>query len=197
MRVNATQAAALLGISEKTVSAWFRSGKVEMVVKVAKPGQPPQWEIELEDLYRALLGRSRRDLVAAEERLALFDRWRAIFRSIGDGDGDPSDEHSGGGGGGNGGYPPPSSRRYRIGARIPAGHLPGTFGSQAEAKQWLLTHGVRSPSTPTSWPGWPPARLDPRDVLSLAKAVCDVTNHRITWRLHECDVPGCVCHQML
>lgn len=194
MRVNATQAAALLGISEKTVSAWFRSGRLDdLVVKVAKPGQPPQWEIELEDLYRALLSRSKRDYLAAEERLALFDRWRAIFRGIGNGDSNPTDGENASSGGGNGGYLASPSRRYRRGAE----HLPGTFATQAAAKQWLLAHGVRSASTPTSWPGWPPSRLDPRDVLALAMQVCDTRNHRITWRLVQCGQPGCVCEQML
>lgn len=72
----------------------------------------------------------------------------------------------------------------------------GTFDNRTVAARWLTQHGINE-HTPKSWPGWREVELSPRAVLMLAISLFDPTNHRITWRLHECSDPACVCHELL
>ena len=104
-------------------------------------------------------------------------------------------EHGGGASGGGAVTAPPSAPSGR--SPQPTSYVAGTFRTATDAARWLLDHGLHSESTPKSWPGWPPSPLDKANVLSLAIERQDVTNHRVNWRLHECEVTGCVCHRML
>ena len=172
IRVNAAQAACLLGRGEKTVRAWFRDGVIRGAEKVSRPGQPDMWEIDIDTLYEAASAAS----LIESDWLRVLAHWLNL-------------EH-----GGLGSVSAPlSPGRSQPGIS----YVAGTFRTAADAARWLLDHGVHSPSTPKDWPGWPPAPLDKANVLSLAIERQDVSNHRVTWRLHECDVEGCVCHRML
>lgn len=73
----------------------------------------------------------------------------------------------------------------------------GDFANHAEAARWLAVHGLNSPLTPKTWPGWRDVELTRRAVLTLAISLCDPHNHRITWRLHRCDDAQCICQELL
>lgn len=72
----------------------------------------------------------------------------------------------------------------------------GAFKTHADAARWLARHGVRE-LTPKTWPGWRAVELTPAAVLRLAISLCDVSNHRITWRLQRCDDLACICGELL
>jgi len=186
-RVNAALAACLVGVSEKTMTAWLRKyGDGWGAQKhPAGLGRPEEWDIGMEELHTALAHRVK------EERIQVMIEW--------------IDLHRGTGGSASGALPPPSSspssapssggsRRFTTSD----GYLPGTFRTQAEAERWLLRHGIRSMSTPKDWRGWPPQPLTPENVLRLAIETKQRGGFRVTWRLYECsDDPGCVCHSVL
>ncbi len=182
MRVNASEAACLIGVTEKTLRQWCASGQVR-ATKVKQLGQPVSWMIELEDLLALPLDR---------DRLRLQQAWLDLHRAaLNVGPANTARETP----------PSPSSATLPVatgtsmaGTRNLAGML---FGTRADAARWLLRHGVNSESTPKDWPGWRDVALDPEDVLALAIRVCDLANHRITWRLHRCGEASCVCQWML
>ena len=68
------------------------------------------------------------------------------------------------------------------------------FATRADAARWLERHGVNE-RTPKSWPGWRHVTLTPDAVLGLAMGL--PSDHRRVWRLHRCDDPACVCHELL
>lgn len=185
MRVNATKAACLVGVSDKTMGAWLKAYGTEWgAQKVRELGRPEEWEIDLVDLYRATGHRVHPDHVR------MLSAWLDLLRGTGGGGtlvapASPSPAPSGTSSADAGRSPEPSTR------------IPGTFRNATEAARWLMTHGLHAESTVKSWPGWPPSRLDPANVLALAIERQDTGNWRITWRLHECDNPTCVCHTML
>lgn len=78
---------------------------------------------------------------------------------------------------------------------------PLTFAHKTAAAKWLMRHGVNSANTPHAWPGWPPAELTPVAALDVALAVWQAAqarrDWRVTWTLHRCDDPACVCQSML
>ncbi len=187
MRVNASEAACLIGVTEKTLRQWCADKKVR-ATKVKQLGQPVSWMIELEDLLALPLDR---------DRLRLQQAWLDLHRAaLNVGPANVSRD-----------TPPPPSSSATLpvatgtsmgGTRnLPAGSGGLLFGTRADAARWLLRHGVNSESTPKDWPGWRDVALDPEDVLALAIRVCDPANHRITWRLHRCDEASCVCQRML
>lgn len=71
------------------------------------------------------------------------------------------------------------------------------FAHHAGAARWLVRHGVNSEYTPRSWAGWRQTPLDMRSVLNKALTQCDLSNWRITWRLHRCGEASCVCVEVL
>jgi len=183
-RVNAALAACLVGVSEKTMTAWMRSGKIPGAQKVNRMGRPEEWDIGMEELHNAVAG------LVDEDRIAAMIEW--------------IDLHRGTGGSAVGALPPSSSpggastsggsRRYVL----PSSYVPGMFRTQVEAERWLMRHGIRSMSTPKDWRGWPPDPLTPENVLRLAIETKQRGGFRVTWRLSECsDDPGCVCHSVL
>ena len=188
-RVNATLAGCLLGYSEKTMRKWFKDGTVKGAEKVSRPGMPEEWEIELSVLVREA------GHLLKQDRVRVMAQFIDMVRGSGGSGG------SGGNGGvgsngphnGNDDWPPLPSGRLPE----PSPRIPGTFRNATEAARWMMTHGIHAESTVKSWPGWPPSRLDPANVLALAIERQDTGNWRITWRLHECDNPTCVCHTML
>lgn len=72
----------------------------------------------------------------------------------------------------------------------------GSFRTRADAGRWLAQHGINE-STVKTWPGWRDVELEPRTVLLLALSLYDPGNWRITWRLHRCADPACVCRELL
>lgn len=94
--------------------------------------------------------------------------------------------------------PHPPERTYSLTMRESA---PGTamFSHRSDAMRWLQLHSTGlSLLTPKTWPGWREVELTQRSILSLAISLCDSSNHRVTWRLHQCSVdPLCVCHELL
>ena len=184
-RVNATLAGCLLGYSEKTMRKWFKDGTVKGAEKVSRPGMPEEWEIELATLVREAGHLLKQDRVRVMAQF--IDMVRGSGGSGGNGGSQPPPN------GGAGGESPPSSGRSPVGGM----RLVGTYRNPTEAAHWLCEHGINSISTPKSWPGWPPAQLDQEDVLQVAIDRRDTGGRRITWRLHECDNPTCVCHTML
>jgi hypothetical protein len=57
MRVNATVAASLVGISDKAIGTWLRKhGGAWGAQKVQNFGRPEEWEIDLDQLYLAMEG---------------------------------------------------------------------------------------------------------------------------------------------
>lgn len=79
---------------------------------------------------------------------------------------------------------------------------PLTFRYRSDAARWLVRHA--SPldeASPKSWHGWRDVEMTPAGVLRFALALqrdAEVTrNHRIGWRLHVCEDPACVCHELL
>jgi|SRR6185312_6144993 len=173
IRVNAAQAACLLGRGERTVRGWFRDGVIQGAEKVNRVGQPEQWEIDIDMLYEAASAAS----LIESDWLRVLAHWLSL-------------QH--------GGTSSISSTAHLPGrSQAPISYVAGGSWTPAAAARWLMDHGINSASTPKDWPGWPPSPLDKANVLALAIERQDVTNHRVTWRLHECDVPGCVCHRML
>ena len=195
MRVNASTAACLVGVSDKTMGAWLKRHAEEWgAQKVRKLGRPEEWEIELVDLYQATAG------LIDPDHIRLLATWIDLVRGTGGAGGGSGIVDTGGNG--DGGAAPPSPAGTLPGrsrtSREPLGFVPGRFRTQIDARRWLVRHGIRSPSTPKDWRGWPPSPLDPENVLRLAQEIQQVGGFRVTWRLHECvDDPGCVCHQLL
>ena len=78
---------------------------------------------------------------------------------------------------------------------------PLAFANGAAAARWLVRHGVHSEYTPRSWPGWPPRPLTREAALAFAQSLLSEArargDWRVTWRLHRCDDPLCVCQSML
>ena len=169
MRVNASEAACLIGVSEKTLRAWCASGKLP-AAKVSRLGQPDSWEIELEDLRALPLDR---------DRLRLQEAWLDLHRAALN----PRETTA---------LPEPTGT-----SKVSSMQVPGMFGTRTAAARWLARHGVAA-DTARRWPGWEELpRLDPDDVLRLALRVYDPANARYTWKLHRCDDAGCVCHELL
>lgn len=183
-RLNAALAACLVGVSEKTMTAWMRSGKIPGAQKVNRMGRPEEWDIGMEELHSAVAS------LVDEDRITAMIEWIDLHRGTG-----------GMGGTGPTPVPPSSSPTSGGGSRrfmASTSYLPGMFHTQAEAERWLLRHGIRSMSTPKDWRGWPPAPLTPESVLRLAIETKQRGGFRVTWRLTECvDDPGCVCHSLL
>jgi hypothetical protein len=196
MRVNASTAACLVGVSDKTMGNWLKKHAVEWgAQKVRKLGRPEEWEIELVDLYRATAG------LIDPDHIRLLAIWIDLVRGTGGANGAGGTSSAPDGNGEGGSVPPSptstSPARTRT-SREPLGFVPGRFRSQIDARRWLVRHGIRSASTPKDWRGWPPEPLDPENVLRLAQEIQQAGGFRVTWRLHECvDDPGCVCHQIL
>lgn len=75
------------------------------------------------------------------------------------------------------------------------------FKTKTDAARWLLRHGLNSETTPKSWRGWPPDELTPTGALAFALDVWRDArargDWRVTWRLHPCDDPQCVCQTLL
>lgn len=78
---------------------------------------------------------------------------------------------------------------------------PLRFANKTSAARWLLRHGLNSETTPKSWRGWPPDELTPTGALAFALDVWRDArargDWRVTWRLHPCDDPQCVCQTLL
>ena len=169
MRVNAAEAGCLLGISDKTIRAWCAAGKIP-ATKVKRLAQPEEWEIEMSDLLALPVDR---------DRLRLQEAWLDLHRAALN----PRETTE---------IPEPTGRSTQ-----PSTQVAGMFGSRTAAARWLARHGVAA-DTARRWPGWEELpRLDPEDVLRLALRVYDPANARYTWKLHECDDAGCVCHELL
>lgn len=191
-RVNAALAACLVGVSEKTMTSWFRRyGEGWGAEKhPAGLGRPEEWDIGMVELHTALAHRVR------EERIQAMIEW--------------IDLHRGTGGTAIGSVPPsapapdngspaapasaPPSRRFRLSAD----HVPGRFTNRGEAINFLLRHGVNSARTARDWDGWPMDDFTPENVLRFAYSRWERLGWRARWKLHECgDDPGCVCHSVL
>ena len=94
--------------------------------------------------------------------------------------------------------PPPAPREAQaFSMTYTAPAAGGAFRTRADAGRWLMRHGIHSEGTPKTWPGWRDVVLEPRAVLQLALSLYDPAQWRITWRLHRCDDPACVCRELL
>ena len=188
-RVNAALAACLVGVSEKTMTNWFRRyGEGWGAEKhPAGLGRPEEWDIGMVELHTALAHRVR------EERIAAMIEWIDLHRGTG----------------GTGPTPvPPSSPSDSPGSPAPtagpprrslasASYVPGRFGSRGEAINFLLRHGINSARTARDWDGWPLEDFTPENVLRFAYGRWERLGWRARWKLTECvDDPGCVCHSM-
>jgi hypothetical protein len=73
--LTATEAARLIGVSERTMRAWLKAGRVPGAVKTAPPREPARWQIP-EDSARALLHlpEGTGSAGALSERLADMER---------------------------------------------------------------------------------------------------------------------------
>lgn len=214
--VNAAEAAQLAHVTERTVRSWLASGKLE-AAKVHTPGQPLTWAIDTDTLAEAIgrkidaealarIGASRptvgrlealeREVSSLRARIRTLEALVTSLRVSGGHQTaiEPSDDAP---------YHPPT---YRPSGEPPArsysmSYAPSataaTFRTRADAARWLMRHGIASEGTPKSWHGWQDVELEPRPVLELALSLCDVTNHRITWRLRQCDDSACVCRELL
>jgi len=187
-RVNAALAACLVGVSEKTMTAWMRSGKIPGAVKVNRMGRPEEWDIGMEELHNAVAG------LVDEDRIAAMIEWIDLHRGTG-----------GMGGTASGAVPPsaptsssPSSSGGSRRFRLSAGHVPGTFRDRGEAINFLVRHGINA-RTARDWrDDWALVEeLTPSQVLSMAQAIHERQGWRARWRLYECGDPGCVCHSLL
>ncbi|HET8908134.1 MAG TPA: hypothetical protein VFN11_14340 [Ktedonobacterales bacterium] len=179
MRVNASEAAWLVARSDKLIRDMCASGDLP-ATKVKRVGAPATWEIELEDLDRAMPG------PVDARRVRIWEAWIALHRAALNPreTGDAATEYR---------YIPEPPGTYPVGSS----NLPGMFGTRMAAARWLARHGVAA-DTARRWPGWDElVRLDPEDVLRLALRVYDPANARYTWKLHRCDDAGCVCHELL
>lgn len=90
--------------------------------------------------------------------------------------------------------PAPSPVRYAVAMHTSADHL----DSRAQGAEFLVAHGVNSPSTPNGWTGWKQVTLSRRAVLRFAIAWRQQTTRSPgKWQLHRCADPACVCRELL
>lgn len=186
MRVNASEAAWLVASSDKLIRGLCASGDLP-AKKVKRVGAPETWEIELEDLDRAIPG------PVDARRVRIWEAWIALHRAALHAPSMPANPRETGDAAADyRNIPEPAGIN-----KVSASNVAGMFGSRTAAARWLARHGVAA-DTARRWPGWDDlARLDPEDVLRLALRVYDPANPRYTWRLHECNDAGCVCHELL
>ena len=190
-RVNAALAACLVGVSEKTMTAWLRKyGDGWGAQKhPAGLGRPEEWDIGMEELHTALAHRVK------EERIQAMIEWIDLHRGTGGGAPNAPPPSSPSGGSGTSPQPP---RRFLS----PLMHVPGTFSSRGEAINFLVRHGINARTARDWQEDWALVdSLTPEHVLVMAKAIHERqgwrARWRARWRLYECGDPGCVCHSVL
>lgn len=223
--LTAAEAAQVAGVSERSVRAWISTGRLQ--AEKAEAAGPARWAIDVDDLAglpgvvinREALARieagdanSAQGILARLTALELeVQALRSRLRTI-EASGVPvtqapirvTQETPR--------RPPEVAGEASRGTDTPirplapsdlplkqlGGH-PGrgaTFRNHAEAGRWLSEHGINE-RTPKSWPGWRETPLDKWSMLNKALAQMNLSDWRITWRLHRCGDPLCVCGEAL
>lgn len=216
-----TQTARLLGVDDKTLARWLRDAGeydqlerdpvdrrlryvpdpiIQRIATAHRRALPPEWEAGTAGALVtaggpvAALVSLQRQITALTARLDALER-RGV--SVPRPDAQP--------------YTSASESPYSaslVQHRVPhaarvriTGPAGSPFTTRADAARWLLRHGINSPGTPKSWPGWEDVRLTPDAVLRLAKRLQDEAdaegNWRRSWRLSRCDDASCVCRELL
>jgi hypothetical protein len=222
VKVNASQAAALVDRTERRVREWIKQGKLRAEPagpRKREPGKvgPSAWAIDVDELAMVpgvTINRERlAELEAGQKRspsgvLARLDRLEAdvqmlrtrlrtleTLQTTTTTAMAPQRAQDGPGSP----VDPVGVESYvppafSLTYRAPA--APATFRTHTDASRWLDRHGVPI-NTSKGWPSWRQVQLEPRAVLQDALSRYDPANWRISWRLHQCDDVLCVCRELL
>lgn len=185
MRINASLAAALVGVTDKTLREWCATGRVPGAEKIKRLHRPDSWDMDMGTVFAWAWGEG----LVSPERMRVLSAWLDLYHETVS----PSPalvaprEYS---------EVPVPTGSYPPSASYPAGTYTGSsFRTAVEGARWLMRHGINSEGTPKSWPGWPPD-LEAEAMLALA-IVVQRSGRRKPWRLHHCDDEGCICRSML